>query len=111
MPVIDAAPSQMAKVIALRERRRPASPDTRTARRNRRKAAWIWLYALLPLSLPLFALADVVPATSPWRYCTESLAVLVLIGGAGLWVRLNRRALMDATLDRDEGHADLPPTT
>lgn len=111
MPVVDAAPSQIAKVIALRERRRSASLDTRTTRRGRRKAAWIWLYVLLPLSFVLFTLADVVPAGNPWRYCTESLAVLLLIGGAALWVHTNRRGLMATTLDQNEGHADLPPTT
>jgi len=110
MPVVEVAHPRTAKVIRLRAWRHPASLDTRTPPQARRKPAWIWLYALLPLNFLLFALADLVPAGSPWRYCTESLAVLLLIGGAALWVHMNRRGLMADTLDRDEGHADLRPT-
>lgn len=110
MPVVDTAPPRTAKVITLRVRRHPASLDTRMSRGARRKPAWIWLFALLPLNFLLFALADLLPAGSLWRYCTETLAVLLVTGGAALWVHMNRRGLMAETLDRNEGHADVRPT-
>lgn len=109
--VVDAAASQAAKVIDIRARRNPASQGSRTRRGAPRKPAWIWLYALLPLNFLLFALADLVPAASLWRYCTESLAVLLIIGAALLWTRLNRRALMPTIEDLDADHSDLRPTT
>ena len=54
---------------------------------------WGLLYAVLPLTLLLFALADRVPEVSGWRTVTESFAVLVIFGVLAAWVRLNRSAL------------------
>lgn len=54
---------------------------------------WGLLYAVLPLTLLLFALADLVNETSGWRPVTESIAVLVIFGALAAWVRFNQSAL------------------
>jgi hypothetical protein len=58
------------------------------------KPAWWLLYAVLPLTILLFMLADLVPATSGWRSVSELLASFVVIGAISLWVRENRTALI-----------------
>ncbi len=60
----------------------------------RAKPAWWLLYALLPLSVLVFGLADAVPATRGWHSASELFATLVVFLGIGLWLRLNRPALI-----------------
>ncbi len=109
-PVVVAVPPQTARVIDLRAWGRPGSRDTLASRLAHRKPTWIWLYALLPLNFLLFALADLVPAASLWRYFTESAAVLLLVGAAALWVRMHRQTLMVARSDRGSDDRNLHAT-
>ncbi len=109
-PVVVAVPPQTAKIIDLRAWGRPGSGDTLASRRAHRKPTWIWLYALLPLNFLLFALADLVPTASLWSYFTESAAVLLLVGAAALWVRMNCRTLMVARSDRGSDDRNLHAT-
>ncbi len=69
---------------------------------------WGLLYAVLPLTLLLFALADLVPQTSGWRIFTETIAVLVVFGMLGAWVRLNRSALA-LSQEKPEAPSDTDP--
>lgn len=73
--------------------------DTQGPRRTPPRPKWGLLYAVLPLTFLLFALADIVPETSGWRSVTESIAVLLVFGALAAWVRANRSAL---ALSQDE---------
>ncbi len=79
--------------------------DTRGPRRAPPRPKWGLLYAVLPLTLLLFALADLVPETSGWRPVTESIAVLVIFGALAAWVRFNRSALA-ASQGKSEAPSD-----
>jgi hypothetical protein len=61
---------------------------------------------MLPLTLLLFILADLVPETSGWRTVTESIAALVIFGVQAAWVRANRTALV---LSQDEADTTSRP--
>ena len=67
--------------------------DTPRQRRKPPRPKWGLLYAVLPLTLLLFALADFVPETSGWRPITESIAALLVFGALAAWVRSNQSAL------------------
>src|SRR5262245_40541966 len=57
------------------------------------RPAWVWLYAVLALTVALFALVDALPAYGPARIVLELLATLVVFGAMAIWVRANRTAL------------------
>ena len=79
--------------VALGDGFQDGNHDTARPRRTRPRPAWGLLYAVLPLTLLLFVLADVVPETSGWRPVTEAMAVLVIFGALAAWVHSNRSAL------------------
>ncbi len=80
------------------------------------KPAWWLLYAMLPLTVLAFGLADLVPAASGWRPVSELSATLAIFVGIGLWRRANRLALTLAAYGDGSGStqgipsedADLP---
>ncbi len=76
-----------------RDEFRNRNGDTPAQERTPPRPAWGWLYTVFPLTILLFALADLVPETSGWRIFTETLAVLVIFGALAVWVRSNRSAL------------------
>lgn len=84
---------------ALHDEFQHGSHDTQGPSRTPPRPKWGLLYALFPLTILLFALADIVPETSGWRPVTETIAVLVVFGVLAAWVRANRSAL---ALSQDE---------
>jgi len=62
---------------------------------------WVLLYALVPIGLIFFWVADLIPGTSSWRVITECGAVLAMCGLAIAWVRANRVALTQTDLSAD----------
>lgn len=78
-------------------RRLPASSragvSAGSATRAARAPAWGWLYALLPVSALLCALAEYLPLSAGWRRLAEGLVGVVVIVLAWVWVRANRCAL------------------
>ncbi len=78
-------------------RRRDEREAAPIAASGKAKPAWWLLYAMLPLTVLAFGLADVVPATSGWRSVSELLATLAIFIGIALWLRANRLALTLAT--------------
>jgi hypothetical protein len=79
------------------------------SRGRRPKPAWWLLYAVVPLTVLLFMLADLLSPTSGWRSASELLAALVLLWAIGLWLRANRLALILADYcDQSESPREMP---
>ncbi len=64
--------------------------------------AWRWLYAVIPLAVILFTVADAEAPTPGWRTLTETIGGLAVIAAMAAWVRANRLALTLAGRTRDE---------
>lgn len=71
------------------------SPEDRgwPAQGTRKQPAWPLLYALLPLTIGLFLLAERIPEWSLWRPVAECAALILVFGAALAWLRANRPAL------------------
>ncbi len=89
-------PSKVARLQPIRFRSVVAG-----ATRPARGPAWLRLYALLPLSALLCALAEYIPASLGWRRLAEGLVASVVIGLAWVWVRANRCALSGMAPDAE----------
>ena len=59
---------------------------------------WLWLYALIPLTLGLFWFADFFPEGGVWRIISECGVTSALFGLAIVWVRANRIPLTQMNL-------------
>lgn len=95
-------PQSRSHVVPLRGGRQRAPrhrPGAREATCRARGPAWTLLYALLPLSALLLALAECIPANDGWRRLAEALVAVVGVGLAWIWVRANRGALSRLTSD------------
>ncbi len=77
--------------------------DGRRATRRAHGPAWSLLYALLPLSALLCALAEYISGSSGWNRLAEGLVAFVVIALAWVWVRANRGALSRVASDPETG--------
>jgi hypothetical protein len=63
------------------------------------RPAWTLRYALLPLCGALFALTEDIPSTGALRTLAQGGIVVLVIGLAAAWIRVNRCALGRASSD------------
>lgn len=57
---------------------------------------WGVLYALVGVGLALFAVVDILSPPGGWRTLMDCIALVVIFGTMGTWVRLKRVALAQA---------------
>ena len=106
-PRLDGNPSR-AVGAASRSLLRPLVDAVPTAR-SRPRPVWMLLYVLLPLCMGLFALLDYGRVSGGLRTLADGGVVVLVMGLAAVWVRVNRRALSQVPFDpeTETGPTDL----